>query len=947
MSFLLILLIASSLCAAPIDTVWTRKFGTTLTDLAQGGSADLSGGYITTGYYQHPAPSPRGQDMLVVRVNSSGDTIYARTFGGNSSDNGTDVHVSPSQTLIAGTTSSFGANPSNLFVVALNDNGDSLWTRNYDFGATDVAFALKRSVSGDYYIGGYSIASGNSSFLLLKIDSTGNLLWSETLGGSGIDWAFDVEPLADGGCLIAGGSASFGAGAPPRMNGWLVRYDSTGDTVWTRTYGTAALDERINDIEPTSNGGFLLAGYQDDPFGDLDVFVVKVDSNGIEEWSNVYGGSSDDDALGIVVDCDRYMVAGHTTSYGAGGRDAYFLTLDQNGDTLWTMTLGGTLDDMLYAIHSGCTTGEHPGYYATGLTRNGTSGPQDAWLVRLAAEPRLEFTAPQPCDRFVFGDMINATWDDDGLEGFPDVSLELNRDYPNGAWEVLNASFVNSGSFSFAATSPASYHCRLRLTKLGGVSGQWISDEFSVVPPGALTPPQVDWDSSYFQTIIRDIEYVESDAGFAYPLGASITKRDSIGGFLWDYALPNPGNVYNYGAADIGEMNNGDLLAAITMDSAGTSDPSSMFVLRLTSTGSVSPLNVGGRPMGRSAVATEILPDASGGFWLLGNTYPDGGGFGPLPAVIHYPDTNVPQLLDMYFCSAQGAALADSGVLLAAYSGDPFASAVNVHLVLVNESYDTVWTRTYDFGGNDTPERVLRHSSGNHVVMGNTSPFIGGSNTAFFLEVDANGDSLRSWTYSERNNVELHGLAEDGDGGIIAVGTTNFTAQPSDFVLVKFDCDGAIMWEQIYGGANSETFWDVAVTNDDGYLAAGSRFFPSGPGLGDDRGTAVKYGSETFYVPPACVAADSLVILHNAGANSNTLTWVGPDNGAFFIYSTTDPLAVYPAGTWSLIGCTEPGPPPAASVMSWTDFDLSPAQKFYVVVHACNQSCGGGSSLGQ
>ena len=112
------------------------------------------------------------------------------------------------------------------------------------------------------------------------------------------------------------------------------------------------------------------------------------------------------------------------------------------------------------------------------------------------------------------------------------------------------------------------------------------------------------------------------------------------------------------------------------------------------------------------------------------------------------------------------------------------------------------------------------------------------------------------------------------------------------------------MWEHIYGGANSETYWDVAVTNDDGYLAAGSRFFPSGPGLGDDRGTAVKYGSETFYVPPACIAADSLVILHNACANSNTLTWFGPDNGEDFIYSTTDALAVYPAGTWSLIGCT-------------------------------------------
>lgn len=944
MHLLLILILAASLWAVPIDTVWTRKFGSTLTDLSQGGSADLSGGYILTGYYQHPAPSPRGQDMLVVRVNADGDTIYSRTIGGNSSDNGADVHVSAAQTLVIGTTTSFGSNPTNIYAVALDDSGDTLWTRHYDLGGSDVAFAVKRSSNGDYYIGGYTNVSGNTNFLLIKIDSTGTLLWSRTLGGASIDWAFDVEPLNDGGCLIAGGSASFGVGAPPRMNGWLIRYEFDGDTVWTRTYGSATLDERINDIEPTDDGGFILAGYQDDPIGDLDVFVVKIDSNGTQQWSYVYGGAGDDDALGVVEDCGRFLVAGHTTSFGAGGRDAYFLALDGNGDTLWTMTLGGTLDDMLYALHSGCSISDHPGYYAAGLTRNGTSGPQDAWLVRLAVEPDLVFTSPFPCDRFVLGETINATWTDDGLEGFPQLSLELNRDYPTGSWEMINPSFPNSGSYSFNATTPSAYDCRLRLTKLGGVPGQWVSEEFSIIPPGTLQPPQVDWDSSYHQDIIRDFEYIENDGGFAYPLGQSVTKRDSIGGLLWSFAISDPGNNFNYFSGDICELGNGDILTVMSIDSAGTSDPSTMFVLRLTAAGALSPISVGGRPTGRSAGAVDIVPDATGGFWVLGSTSPEAGGYAPLPAVIHYPDVNTPQLLDMFFCIAQAAAIADSGLLIAAYSGDPFAVQQDLHVILVNESYDTLWTRTYDFGGNETPVRVIRHSGGNHVILGNTSPFIGGNSSAFFLEVDANGDSVRSWLYSERANTELLGLAEDTDGGILAAGTTNSVSQQREFVLAKFDCDGSLLWENIYGGPNSETFYDLAPANDLGYLCVGSRFFPSGPGLGDDRGTAVRFGSETFYVPPQCVPADSLVILHNAGANSNTLTWVGEESGAYFVYSTTDPLAVYPAGAWSQIGCTEAGPPPAASVMSWTDFDLTPTQKFYVVVHACNQSCGGGSS---
>lgn len=945
MPFLLLCLLASPLWALELDTVWTRKYGSNLTDVAIGLSSDLAGGYVMTGYYQHPAPSLRGQDMFVTRVNGiTGDTLYFRTFGGNSADQGADAHVGALQTLVVGSTSSYGANPSNVYAVALNDTGDTLWTRHYDLGASDVAFAVKRSLNGDYFIGGWTNSTGNTDYLLLKIDSTGNLLWSQTFGGANIDWAFDIEALADGGCLIAGGSGSFGAGAPPRMSALLIRYDASGDTVWTRTYGSASLDERFNDIEPTIDGGYILAGYQDDPLGDMDVFVVKIDSNGVVQWNSVIGGVGDDDALSVSVDCDRFTVAGHTTSFGMGGRDGYLIELNQVGDTLWTMTLGGVLDDMLYALQSGCSDSYHAGYFAAGLTRNGTSGPQDAWLVKLADEPRVEFTSPLPCDRFIIGETINATWFEEGLEGFPTVSLELNRDYPAGTWEVLDASFVSGGTYNFTATAPVSYNCRLRLTKLNGYPGQWISDEFSIIPSGALQPPTVEWDSSYFQDIIRDFEYIENDGGFVYPLGASMTKRDSLGGFVWNYTLPNPGNVYNYWASDVCEMSNGDLLCALTVDSAGTSDPSFVRVLRLSSGGSVLPLSVGGRPLGRTAVSADVVPDEIGGFWLLGHTWPESGGNAGLPAVIHYPDTDLPQLIDMFFCVAQCGALADSGIVFSAYSGDPFAVAQDLHIVLVNEVYDTVWTRTYDRGGNETPVRMIRHTSGNHILMGNMSPFIGGSHTAFFMELDSNGDTLLTWSYSKRNNVELLGLTEDSDGGIIAVGTTNFTGQPRDFVLVKFDCDGTVMWEVLYGGDNSETFWDVAATNDTGYLATGSRFFPSGPGLGDDRGTAVKFGNEIFYEPPTCVAADSLVILHNPGTNSNTLTWVGPDNGAYFIYSTTDPTAVYPAGAWSQIGCTEPGPPPAASVISWTDFNLTSIAKFYVVVHACNQACGGGEN---
>lgn len=939
---LICLFVAQAQASAP-DTIWTKKFGGMAADFAQGGIADMSGGYVLTGTYSHPAPSPRGADLYAIRVDGlTGDTVYARAVGGNSSDQGAGVHYGLFRTLFIGTTSSYGSNTPNVYAVALNAIGDTIWTRAFDEGFAEQGLAVDRVPDGDYYIAGWENSSGQPDLMLMKMDSTGTLLWTRTLGGSAIDWAFDVLALADGSCLVAGETTNFGVNAPPRSNAWLVKYDAAGDTVWSKTYGDSAHDERANEVILASDGGFLLAGYQSHPVGDEDIFVVKTDANGVEEWSRTYGGTGEDIALDIVASCDNYTIAGFTDSYGAGDRDAYLIEVDANGDTLWTKTIGGSLDDQLYALHSVCGPFYHAGYFATGLTKNNSSGTQDAWLVKLAAEPFIDITSPAPCDEYVVGSTISVYWDYQGFESFPYVSLELNRNYPGGTWEMITPSLYNFGFAQFTATAPAAANCRVRITKLDGASAVGISDPFSIIPQGNFSYPSADWDSSYNGSGgINDLIYLQ-DGGFVYPYGRSIEKRDSIGGLVWSTFFDYNTSYLELFTGRICQLTNGDFVAMGLVDSAVSGSPEYLTFMVSSDSGTVVSYGSLLRPLGRTVGSGDIVATDSGSYWVAAGTNLDNGSYLPLIAVMHSVNGAGLGVLFTDTCSMGCCALTDGGLLIAGQTGDIFVDEQDLYLISIDNDYDTLWTRTYDFGANEYAIRLERLSNSNYILLGQKLSTLGGTYSSFYAEFDALGNLIQQWDYVDRDNTIMVGLAVDSDGQIISSGSTSYINTQSEFLLTKFTCDGQIDWEIQYGGPNSEHFSALSPTMDGGYLATGSRFFPSGPGLGNNRPTAVKFGPETWVVPPTCPPADSLVILYNPGMNANLLTWKGSDQGAYFIYAATVYDSLFPSGNWSQVGCVEAGPPPAASVISWSDFNLTPETKFYRVVHRCNQVCGGG-----
>ncbi len=118
---------------------------------------------------------------------------------------------------------------------------------------------------------------GSGDVYLVKTDSLGDTLWTKTYGGNYPDYGLSVIRTPDGGYIITGATLSYGAGS---WDVYLLKIDSLGNTLWTKTYGGGEGDEGWF-LSPTSDGGFIITGYTESyGAGHADVYLIKTDSLG-------------------------------------------------------------------------------------------------------------------------------------------------------------------------------------------------------------------------------------------------------------------------------------------------------------------------------------------------------------------------------------------------------------------------------------------------------------------------------------------------------------------------------------------------------------------------------------------------------------------------------------------------------------------------------------------
>ncbi len=349
------------------------------------------GGYVIAGI---TASFGAGSwDFYIVKLDAQGNLQWTKTIGGTNDDRAYSIiQTNDGGYAIAGYTWSFSADFADVYLVKLNAAGNLQWTKTIGGINADRAWSVTQTADGGYAIAGVtgSFGAGNWDYYVVKLDATGNLQWTKTIGGTSNDHGRSIIQTNDGGYAIAGYTLSFGAG---NYDVYIVKLDAQGNLQWTKTVGGADNDYGISIIQ-TADGGYAIAGYTYSfGAGAADVYVIKLNAQGNLQWAKTIGGVGNDVGYSIIQTADGgYAIAGQTFSFGTGSWDVYVVKLNAQGNLQWTRTIGGTNDDIGYSIIQ-TTDG---GYAITGYTTSFGTGSNDVYVIKLDAAGNL-VNCPNGC----------------------------------------------------------------------------------------------------------------------------------------------------------------------------------------------------------------------------------------------------------------------------------------------------------------------------------------------------------------------------------------------------------------------------------------------------------------------------------------------------------------------------------------------------------------------
>jgi hypothetical protein len=329
--FFVVILNTAIFAQAPVIQ-WSKTFGGDSSDVGYSIQQTDDGGYIIAGTTWSFGAGD--SDVWLIRTDSYGDTLWTQTYGEGAADAGASVRqTSNGGYIIAATTWSFGAGASDIWLIRTDSSGDTLWTQTFGKGG-GVQFSGRESVSSADMIsdGGYIIAgnwdTGNSYFsgnmVLIKTNSNGDSLWMRHFGANGSP-GVSAQQTADGGYIIAGN--------------WpgviLIKTDANGDTLWTNLIIESGELYGSTSLQQTSDGGYILCGGVWSS-GNAEVILIKTDDNGETLWINTFGGSNQDYAHSVQQTTDGgYILCGYSWSYP--NAKVILIKADANGDTLWTL----------------------------------------------------------------------------------------------------------------------------------------------------------------------------------------------------------------------------------------------------------------------------------------------------------------------------------------------------------------------------------------------------------------------------------------------------------------------------------------------------------------------------------------------------------------------------------------------------------------------------------
>ena len=375
-----------------------------------------------------------------------------------------------------------------LFFINCSEDNDNSTTKDQDIeidfittlggSKNESAQAIINTTDGGYAILGHAqsmdgdvTTKSNESYdyWLLKYDATNQLEWQKTYGGSADDRGADLIQTSDGGYVIVGKSKSndFEVSENAGFDDfWVVKLDSNGSVYWENSFGFAGSDVPYSIIQ-TNDDGYLFTGVLDvsasNGQGDRnsilsrhaggDYWVIKLNSNGVKQWSNYYGGSFTDTAYdAIQTEDDGYIIVGSSDSNDVditnnkGTYDFWIIKISATGNLVWEKSFGGSEIDEAHAINKSADGN----YLIAGDTRSSdldisqNNGAADLWVIKITPEGTLLWEKTLGGSSFDVGRSVSKTQDNgfiiSGSSRSTNASFSSNKGQ-NDAWVIK----LNSG----------------------------------------------------------------------------------------------------------------------------------------------------------------------------------------------------------------------------------------------------------------------------------------------------------------------------------------------------------------------------------------------------------------------------------------------------------------------------------------------------------------------
>jgi len=581
------------------------------------------------------------------------------------------------------------------------------------------------------------------------------------------EYSWDTNKIKDGTYVITV-RATDGAGNKNSKNIKVVVKNPKVET-WQKTFGEK-YEDGANSIHQTTDGGYIVAGWTSSfGAGGEDVYILKLNAKGESEWQKTFGGENYEGAKSIHQTTDGgYIVAGWTNSFGSGGQDAYILKLNAKGESEWQKTFGGKGSDGAISIQQ-TTDG---GYVVAGWTSSFGSAGYDVYILKLSSKGEVEWQKTFSWERDNEAESIQQTADG----GY--IIAAVTGDFERREYDAYVLKLNSKGQLEWQKTfggnnDDVAYS--IQQTKDGGyIVAGWTKSFGSGGQDAYILKLNAKGESEWQKTF-----------GGWNDEGANSIQQTADGGYIvagWTYSFETGGHdVY-----------------ILKLDSKGWVDTTPPEVKLLTPKDGA---ELGG--------TIEINIDAKDDIELE-------------KVALYIDGKKVKEYSSGPYKYSWDSSKATEGTHTITVEALDRSGNVGRKSVtgIMDKIKDISWQKTFDSGY--VANSIQQTKDGGYIAAGWTKFFGYGEADVYILKLNSKGHLEWQKTFGGEYDDAAYSIHQTTDGGYIVAGwTKSFGSGGEDVYILKLNSKGEVQWQKTFGGKADDEANSVQQTKDGGYIVAG------------------------------------------------------------------------------------------------------------------------------